>query len=516
MIRQERRGTVLCHLSFGLAVLLAGLAPVAGQPIDSWQPTDGWYMLHHDPQRTGRSAHGPEAPFQRVWHRKFWEEIISAEVEPILAEGRLMFGTWGGTFYALDPYTGKDIWTAEAPGGVRHAAAYTDGKVYYATLGGRTGGAVVCRRAGDGKDWYSMPVNQYNNRHSYFNCPDELLVALAQAAPLLDAEGRAAATQAADRAFDKHFPLDVPWRPIEEPMRGWADLKPSQYKPYKTGPWMSPMEKNVARFKTLYGLWAYADAFDRWDRLRDAWPEIKAAKDRIAEWSFTPNWSKRTGPDGPGTLTAEVADADRYRHELLRYMTVGTHGFYHNNWPRDEANITMYAQFGYTKLLSALIGYGRIADELGHPAEARWARERFEHVARQALTYRTAPYYWSSPWLVPEVARMLRDHAGEFLVKVEKTSPVLVGSKEDGFENEGPHYRVFDTNHWWVNHLGSNGAVPPCSVMSGFLVRALLWEVDAKALDEATDIPWCQADYWYIQKCATAIAAYEKPGWTKN
>ena len=110
---------------------------------------------------------------------------------------------------------------------------------------------------------------------------------------------------------------------------------------------------------------------------------------------------------------------------------------------------------------------------------------------------------------------MLRDHAGPYLEQIQARSNVFVGMKKDGFPNDGPWYDVIDAQHWYLSHLGSNGAVPPCAAMSGFSAQALLFSAPAPRLDDFTDIPWCQADYWYIQKCALALHAYERSGWTR-
>ncbi len=370
------------------------------------------------------------------------------------------------------------------------------------------------------KDWgpyhvHSKMVNQYNNRFSYFNCPDELLVALAMARPYLDAEGQAAAVKAADREFAKHSPIDTPWRPIEGQLRGWHDLPEPELQRHKNGPWMSPRQRAAAELKTCYGIWAYASSFDRWDEVRKIWPKIKQRRKKLADWDFNPEWNKKT-PEGPGKLTAETAADGRYQHELLRFWTVGTHGIYHNNPPRDESTITVYAQFGYTKLLSGLIGYARLAEHFGEPEEARWARQKFEHVAGQTLSWRTAPMYWSSPWLVPEVARLIDDHAGEWAGEILARSNIYKGTDKDGFETPGPHYRVIDPHHWYVTHLGSNGAQLPCGPMSGFLVRAYFTEPTDKQIATWVDIPWAQADYWFIQKCAVALDRIGRGGWQKT
>ena len=384
------------------------------------------------------------------------------------------------------------------------------------------------------RDWgpwqlVSHPVNQGGNRFTYFNCPDELLVALAAAYPLLDGEGKVAAREAADREFTRYPPLTHPFKPLEGELRGWHDVPESARESATWGgtPWLSAEQKAVAAFKTLYAIWAYADAFDRWETITRMWPDILAVKQRLAsEWDFKPRWAEKIPTwstessggytqGGPGILTEQIARSPRYRHELLRYLLVSTHGFYGNPWPRDEAEINVFKQFAYTKLLSGLIGYGRIAEKMGQPHELAWAKERFDFVASQALTHSTAPCYWSSPWLTPEVGRMLRDHAGEYLDELKRLPNVFAGTDRDGFPNEGPWYRVIDPHHWYLAHAGSNGAAPPCSPMSGFLAQAYLFRAPAERLDDWTDIPWCQADYWYIQKCAVAINAYNSTGWTR-
>lgn len=140
---------------FGIATL--GLA-LAAAPQDKWERTEGWYTPHHDAMRTGRTHYSPGKPFRYVWHRKYWEEMISPETEPIVAEGLVFFGTWGGTFRALDALTGGEVWKTDAPGGVRHSATYDGGRIYFATIGDREGGSVLCREARTGKKvWEFRP-----------------------------------------------------------------------------------------------------------------------------------------------------------------------------------------------------------------------------------------------------------------------------------------------------------------------------------------------------------------------
>lgn len=142
-------------ISLLIALLLAACAAAAE---DQWADTVGWFTLHHDAMRTGRTNFSPGAPFQYVWHARFFEGMLSPELEPIVAEDLVFLGDWGGTFYALDAWTGKQAWKSPAPGGVRHAACYDGGYIYFATIGDRTGGAVVCLKAKTGeKVWEFRP-----------------------------------------------------------------------------------------------------------------------------------------------------------------------------------------------------------------------------------------------------------------------------------------------------------------------------------------------------------------------
>lgn len=360
---------------------------------------------------------------------------------------------------------------------------------------------------------WSRPVNQFGNRFSYFNCPDELLVALALAYPLLDDEGKKAARDAADREFRTYPPYHHPWKIVRDNPRGPYSREGLKIDDNYMGPgsWFDGPAKKLAGFKTLYGVWAYADAMDRWEQVKEHWPAVKQLKAELAGWDWQPTWRKGQTPPKP--WTPEIAASPRYQHTALRYLLNGTHGFYCHTPPGDQW-INPLMQYSYPKLLAALIGYGRIARRMGDDGELAWAKDRFNHVARLAFAYETSPLYWSSPWLTPEVGRLLRDHAGKWLDAVAARPGVFEGTAKDGFANDGPWYDVLDQHHWYLAHAGSNGAVTPCASMSGFLSQAWLLGAPAERLDDWTDVPWCPADYWFIEKCAVAARAYEGAKWT--
>ncbi|HEV7402977.1 MAG TPA: PQQ-binding-like beta-propeller repeat protein [Chthoniobacteraceae bacterium] len=109
---------------------------------------DGWPTLHHDAERTGRTEHSPGVPFEHVWHRFYWDELIAPEAEPIVAEHTLFFGTFKGLLRALHADTGEEIWKADLGAPIHHAPAYNAGRVFAATMGGQ----VVALEAATGKE----------------------------------------------------------------------------------------------------------------------------------------------------------------------------------------------------------------------------------------------------------------------------------------------------------------------------------------------------------------------------
>lgn len=353
---------------------------------------------------------------------------------------------------------------------------------------------------------------------------DELLLALSMAVPYLDEEGKQAAAAVAEEVM-RTPPYVHPFNKKTEDLRGYYEPSKENREKAGQGPcgWMPGHEMDRLKFKTLYAVWAYAHAFDRWDEVKENhWKHIKKLKQDIATpddgkkaWDFKPNWDEEYLQHHPDpVLTRELAESERYQHELLRFMMVGWGGFYGNNSPRDEKQ-GVYRRFNYPKVLSALIGYGRIAQRAGEPDEVEWAKKTFAEVAADTLRHRDVPAYWCGPWLTPEVARMLRDHAGGWIDGIKGRNSVFVGTKKDGFPNDGPWIMAWDAHHWFVSGLGSQGADPPMASMAGFLVHAWLWNEPPERLDNWTDIPLCQGDYWYIQKCAVALAAYENGEWAK-
>jgi hypothetical protein len=132
---------VRCARAIAVAAALVTTSLGAAEP-------DGWPTLHHDVERTGRTAHSPGVPFEHVWHRFYWDELIAPEAEPIVAENAVYFGTYKGLLRALHADTGEQIWRADLGAPIHHSPAYAGGRVFAATMGGH----VVALDARTGKE----------------------------------------------------------------------------------------------------------------------------------------------------------------------------------------------------------------------------------------------------------------------------------------------------------------------------------------------------------------------------
>ncbi len=120
-----------------LSALLPAISPPAHCGDGEWGHTDGWYTLAHDSGRSGRTDYSPGVPFEQIWHAKYWEELIGTEVEPIVAEGLVFFGTFKGILRALDAGTGAEKWRYEFGAPLHHSPSFSDGKIVCASMDGR-------------------------------------------------------------------------------------------------------------------------------------------------------------------------------------------------------------------------------------------------------------------------------------------------------------------------------------------------------------------------------------------
>lgn len=109
---------------------------------------DDWPMLVCDVRRRGATAEEIRPPLRRAWLRYVHFEGLMPSVQPVVAGGRLYFGTLSGSFYCLDAATGKDVWKARVGWPVFHTACVSPGGV---VVFGAGDGKVRALRLADGR-----------------------------------------------------------------------------------------------------------------------------------------------------------------------------------------------------------------------------------------------------------------------------------------------------------------------------------------------------------------------------
>ncbi len=109
---------------------------LVGSAVASPLVADDWPTVHHDLERTGRTADSPGPPYEVAWTAAFEGEIITTRCEPIVADGRVFAGTYSGRLRALDAATGRELWVRDLGGPVLHSPAVAGGTVYSSSMAG--------------------------------------------------------------------------------------------------------------------------------------------------------------------------------------------------------------------------------------------------------------------------------------------------------------------------------------------------------------------------------------------
>lgn len=67
-----------------------------------------------------------------------WSRLLPSRSEssPLVAAGRVFFGSEDGTVYALDARTGATVWTYRAPGAVKASPSLSEGRLYFGDYSG--------------------------------------------------------------------------------------------------------------------------------------------------------------------------------------------------------------------------------------------------------------------------------------------------------------------------------------------------------------------------------------------
>jgi outer membrane protein assembly factor BamB len=118
--------------------------------------------------------HAPDARgFVVAWDaatgRELWRfDAAAVETSPLLVGKLLYFGSWDGTFYALNARTGKVRWTFHASASITSSPAYDSGTVF----AGTDDGHVIALNAFMGKlRWQAASFSRFGRREYFYATP---------------------------------------------------------------------------------------------------------------------------------------------------------------------------------------------------------------------------------------------------------------------------------------------------------------------------------------------------------
>jgi len=337
-----------------------------------------------------------------------------------------------------------------------------------------------------------------------FMRPGDEFLALAEAAPYMTAAQK-------DKVRNHLEQLAKACPPTQKVYVDTKAGKPRSFRktPEPKPPWLSAEDTQRQLFAEAYAVWAWADVFDAWDAARACFDDLKKLRQALdARGDFAPAYK----PGEEAALTAAVAADPEYRFTVYESLLSGCQDNYQYAGAR-AARARMQKDkpvFFYVKNMASLIGYARLAKHYGDADEAKWADANFTRIAGLALGQKAAPYLWSDPSLVPEVAEALRDGAGKWLDELAKTGNVgdLPARDWDGKIVPGKRDKRVINPYTWYHAWGGQGeGIRPPSVLGAFLANARLFQAPADRVAETRDIPWCKADLYYVRKLVAAIRA---------
>lgn len=324
------------------------------------------------------------------------------------------------------------------------------------------------------KPWAPLYVEPgLSGREFHADDSGETIEALARAFPLLDAKEKEAAKALLAKEWEAHPPLTKQaWYPLDKGERRELFWVP----PEVLRPTGEPKPHHP--FGNVYAVWLYAERCGEWDRVKDAWPQIKASFEDFAK----ANW--RLDPE-KGDLYA-----NRYLAALLAFARIAEKA--------GDADAAKQATALADKTSEALVAWwkavaGRISprifadirewDDFIHKGNGLFYRIS-GHKAKVALFHD----------LTPEVAALVKSKAPEAVEKVWTA-----------FESLCPTWYLVGEER--QVHFGENFVDPPDFALNAF--KAFAWLRGAKGAELAArvDIPFCKADLAFLAKLAIALDA---------
>ena len=308
-------------------------------------------------------------------------------------------------------------------------------------------------------------------REFFFGQSGDLLAALARAYPHLPE-----ALQERVKAF-----LDKQWR-ARPPLAAAAQYALDQGERRE---WYRVPKEVLARvgssraghpFGNVYAVWLYAERCGQHHRVKEAWPQLKAAFEDFSRtrWRLDP---------AKGDLLA-----NRYLASLVAFARIA-------EWMGDK-EAAQQAERQAEETTQALIAWWqRSAARMSLPVVPS-IKEWDEFIGTgDALFFRVVPH--------KAKLALMHDLAPEVAARVKAKAPQAVENVWRTFDRLCPTWHLVGEER--QVHYGENFVDPPDLALDAF--SGLAWLTGASAADLArrVDVPFCRADLCYVAKLAILL-----------
>ncbi len=304
-----------------------------------------------------------------------------------------------------------------------------------------------------------------------FDHSGELFEALAWAWPHLPAELQARLRALLRLEWSRHAPFTRrAWYALNEgEAREWFKVPPA-YRARLGG------DHQPHPFGNLHAAWFFAQRCGQEPLVLESWPDIKAAYQDFVESGWQLNAAK-------GDLFA-----NRYLASLLALSRIAEKA--------GDGGLALEAKARGDEAAEALVNWWNRAAERGTLTTFNTSSELDPFIGKgDGLWLAVAPHRHTLGLfqdLTPEVAALVRAKAPNAVGRVWQTFSTLCPT----WSLTGEERQV---------HFGENFVDPPDFALNSFKALAWLKGAAPQELARRVDLPWCQADLYYIIKLALAI-----------
>jgi hypothetical protein len=234
----------------------------------------------------------------------------------------------------------------------------------------------------------------------------------------------------------------------------------------------------------LHALWLYGERTGDWESIQRHWPRIRELWADYARQPLEVDakqghlWLNRTaaGAVALARLARRNRDADLETAGTAEYERLLAEGI----------KLTIIKSTAAAEVLSRPTSRGDLSGNQGR-------------LLYLPLNNHKSKLAWSLD-LSPEMARVYAAEAPAEVETLHQFTDLLMPAFYLAAEERQTHY-------------GENYIDLPDSMHGLFLAHAYLWPTPPDQLDRMTDLPWCKADLFHIEKLVAAIEAQGKVTW---